>query len=264
MTMKQTKDELEHHLKEHIEFIESSADAFDNGFKGESKRLAVSLRVLLHDTRSSTSLLKQLDKKNHSFINTALAFDEDNVASHCGLVNISATNQGAEFIAPLDGAIVGTKNWTPFEDWWNQAVFVDKDRRKITRNEITTRLANKDGGAHVDPNLDEKYAALSRKNSIGWVMTDGTNERPLEGPEKAAVRQIAHEVLKTLIPGYKKKISESPPGGIVFGGGEVYPNMSIKEVKNKSNSKNFEKIGRNDKCPCGSGMKYKKCHGKPS
>jgi preprotein translocase subunit SecA len=27
------------------------------------------------------------------------------------------------------------------------------------------------------------------------------------------------------------------------------------------NSKDFGKIGRNDPCPCGSGKKYKKCHG---
>ncbi|MBD0285302.1 MAG: SEC-C domain-containing protein [Flavisolibacter sp.] len=26
--------------------------------------------------------------------------------------------------------------------------------------------------------------------------------------------------------------------------------------------KKEEKIGRNDPCPCGSGLKYKKCHGK--
>jgi preprotein translocase subunit SecA len=25
-----------------------------------------------------------------------------------------------------------------------------------------------------------------------------------------------------------------------------------------------EKVGRNDPCPCGSGKKYKKCHGKPT
>ena len=25
-----------------------------------------------------------------------------------------------------------------------------------------------------------------------------------------------------------------------------------------------DKIGRNDPCPCGSGKKYKKCHGKPA
>ena len=25
-----------------------------------------------------------------------------------------------------------------------------------------------------------------------------------------------------------------------------------------------EKVGRNDRCPCGSGIKYKRCHGRPS
>lgn len=27
-------------------------------------------------------------------------------------------------------------------------------------------------------------------------------------------------------------------------------------------SSSFAKVGRNDPCPCGSGLKYKKCHGK--
>jgi len=26
----------------------------------------------------------------------------------------------------------------------------------------------------------------------------------------------------------------------------------------------MEKVGRNDPCPCGSGEKYKKCHGAPA
>lgn len=42
----------------------------------------------------------------------------------------------------------------------------------------------------------------------------------------------------------------------------------IKEIRRKQNIANMrahandtkpEKIGRNDKCPCGSGLKYKKC-----
>jgi len=28
-----------------------------------------------------------------------------------------------------------------------------------------------------------------------------------------------------------------------------------------SDSKKFDKVGRNDPCPCGSGKKFKKCHG---
>ena len=27
-------------------------------------------------------------------------------------------------------------------------------------------------------------------------------------------------------------------------------------------NENFENVGRNDLCPCGSGKKYKQCHGK--
>jgi uncharacterized protein YecA (UPF0149 family) len=38
-----------------------------------------------------------------------------------------------------------------------------------------------------------------------------------------------------------------------------------RERINLTQNKNFQpqnKIGRNDPCPCGSGKKYKKCHGK--
>lgn len=34
------------------------------------------------------------------------------------------------------------------------------------------------------------------------------------------------------------------------------------EEANKLNKSAFPKVGRNDPCPCGSGKKYKKCHGK--
>ncbi|NBR29630.1 MAG: hypothetical protein EBT83_14660 [Betaproteobacteria bacterium] len=31
-----------------------------------------------------------------------------------------------------------------------------------------------------------------------------------------------------------------------------------------SGSSDFENVGRNDECPCGSGRKFKKCHGDPA
>ncbi len=265
MGITQTPEELENHLKDHTEFLLSSAESFDRGYKNEAKRLAVSLRVLLHDTRSSTSLLKQLSKKDGSYINTATPVEEESASSHCALAMISATNYEAEYIAPLDSAIIGASTWMPFEDWWNAIVFVDKKRQTISRKELVLKIANQDGGAHVDPSLDEKYAALSRQNTMGWVKTDGVNETPLEGPEKAAIRQIAHEVLKTLIPGYAKKGPKSPNGGIIFGGEGIFINSTIEDVKRKSRvtayRSNQKKVGRNERCPCGSGKKYKECHG---
>ena len=37
-----------------------------------------------------------------------------------------------------------------------------------------------------------------------------------------------------------------------------------REQKNSKTIRKPKKIGRNDPCPCGSGRKYKQCHGKPA
>ena len=36
----------------------------------------------------------------------------------------------------------------------------------------------------------------------------------------------------------------------------------IQAQPQKTNDPKFNNVGRNDPCPCGSGKKYKKCHGK--
>jgi len=43
-------------------------------------------------------------------------------------------------------------------------------------------------------------------------------------------------------------------------------NINITRIKNEgkpvTRALNNSRVGRNDPCPCGSGLKYKKCHGK--
>ena len=42
----------------------------------------------------------------------------------------------------------------------------------------------------------------------------------------------------------------------------VKPEKDGKIEKNEEvNNDKFQKVGRNDKCPCGSGKKFKHCHG---
>jgi preprotein translocase subunit SecA len=49
------------------------------------------------------------------------------------------------------------------------------------------------------------------------------------------------------------------PGPVMEGGGDYYdPSESVKQEPIKVGPK----VGRNDPCPCGSGKKYKQCHGK--
>ncbi|MBI2582665.1 SEC-C domain-containing protein, partial [Candidatus Azambacteria bacterium] len=43
-------------------------------------------------------------------------------------------------------------------------------------------------------------------------------------------------------------------------GGQGSPSSSA--LSSSNGSRSFPKVGRNDPCPCGSGKKYKKCHGK--
>ena len=56
--------EFKEYLRMHLSFLANSAAAFDRGEMDEAIRMAVSIRVLFHDTGRSTSLLMQLGAKD--------------------------------------------------------------------------------------------------------------------------------------------------------------------------------------------------------
>ena len=248
----QSKEELQQHLKDAIQALELSVRSFDEGYEGEGKRLAATMRVLLHDTKSSKSLLGQLKQKTLSFYDASIPRDKNIITTYNGLAAMNFTPQGtAKYIALLDNLPPDNPpRWISFDDWWNMVVFIDKNGSETSRRDLILAVANKDGGAHVNPVLDEKYANLSRGNSLAWRFRSQRGDVPLEGPEKAAVRQIAHEVLKSLnptMPNMKPKME-----GIIFPG----------NIMATAKPPQIPKVGRNDPCPCGSGKKYKRCHGK--
>jgi preprotein translocase subunit SecA len=54
------------------------------------------------------------------------------------------------------------------------------------------------------------------------------------------------------------KLREEEMQQLTYSGGEEEPNQRPSSPRRKE-----AKVGRNDPCPCGSGKKYKKCHGMP-
>ncbi len=201
----QSQSELDEHLREQLQFLETSADAFDRGIDSEAKRLAGTLRLLLHDTSKSKSLLGQLGMKGVDFCDTAFLFDPDNLLSYMGLLKLQFSSAGLQYKPNLDDEPNSCPRKVNFGDWWEKTVvFADHDRKLIYRKDLVLNIADQDGGVHVDPTLNETYAKLSRLNSLGLVYTQGNVSRLPKSPERAAVRQIAHEVLKTLKPGYYK------------------------------------------------------------
>jgi hypothetical protein len=189
-------------LAESEGFLDSSAHAFDNGYEAEAKRLAVTLRVLLHDTKQSHSLLSLLKvKEKMQFTDTAEPINPANLLPTPGLVMMKfVVGEESSYVAPLD--MLSPPRINPpadFTPWWNNDVTKDKDGNLWSRKSFVLTLANNEGGAHVDPALNQKYEALVRDNGLGWQATTPDGTQPFLGsPAAAAVRQITYEVLDTL------------------------------------------------------------------
>ena len=197
----QSKDDLTKHLEEQISFLKKSSESFDNGYESEAKRLAVTLRILLHDTNKSISLLSQLNKKNILFYDTATDYYPKSLNSYLGLIMTGFTfeegKRTVKFVAPLDRGLSPSryKGKIPFDNWWNKIVFVDNNKDTLTRKELVLSVSDKDGGAHIDPKLDKIYANISRFDSLKW---QELTQSIVTGAELASIRQIAYEVLKSL------------------------------------------------------------------
>ena len=150
-------------------------------------------------------------------------------------------------------------DYVDFDTYWNKIIILDKEGNTFTRKQIIDAIANQDGGAHVDPELKKEYVDFSRKNSMGWVHSiDDKNWNPVMGAELASVRQIAHEILRTLIPSYpiKKMVCSE------IAGPTISTDMKAVYADDILLTEVTKKVGRNELCPCKSGVKYKECCGK--
>lgn len=197
--MYQTKEELVIHLKEQIYFLKSSSEAYDRGHEMEAKRLASIIRTLIHDTKISHSILRQLNVKDKiKYFNTAIP---NTPFGLCGRLTTTEGGGKSMYSPPLNNlSDLRKKNpWIAFNSWWKDALVLYDGKNKFSRKDLVIYLANKDGGSHVDKELPEDYADLSRRNSLNFYHIDNTGEAlPVNGAELASVRQIAFELLNTL------------------------------------------------------------------
>ncbi|MFC1950075.1 hypothetical protein ACFLWD_00195 [Chloroflexota bacterium] len=196
----QTGDELLGHLKDQIAFMKISANSYDNGFEDEAKRLAVAIRILVHDTPQSTSLLTQLDKKGILFHSSASNYDPLSLITVNCLTAMRMGPNGADYVAMLDNLPPGRWKKMSFDRWWKREImYRDSSRNTSSRKDLVINTANTGGGAHIDPKLNIAYANLSRFNSLGWkVFRNNIEDDFKNSPALPSIRQIAHEVLKTL------------------------------------------------------------------
>ena len=204
MTSHPRDRDLEADLSEQLQFLASSGRAFDQGDLPESKRIALVIRVLVHDTDMSHSLLAQLGIKDSlAWADSAPVIDNDpNIVGRSpGLTSMGLGTDGIVFSARYMDSIERSKTtrYVDFSDWWERPVILDSNDAEFNRKELVLALANKDGGAHLD-RLNEKTHALVHGNSAGFVSIDmaGGPSQPIPTPIYASVRTVAEELLLTL------------------------------------------------------------------
>ena len=199
--------DLERHLKEQIVFLQRSVKAFDQGYLDEAKRISVVIRVLVHDTATSKSLLEQLNLKKIKFLDTCPDYSKNTIiiGPFTGLVWKQFSIKGVKFVPKCSVPVKPSEpyTWKEFNEWWEKIVIEDSKGQKFSRRKLILVLANKEGGAHIDPELDADYAALSRDNSMGCFYEVADNIGPITaGPmtdiELVSCRQIAKEILESL------------------------------------------------------------------
>ena len=204
-----TEDELLGHLLVQIAFLERSASWYDNGAEEEAIRLAIAIRILVHDTNNSKSLLIQLNKKGINFYDSAVPYIPNAFQTPCLTGIRMSTSGSAEYKAPLDDRNMVKID---FKKWWeDNVIFEDMAGNRFTRKDLVLNVADKDGGAHVDPKLQEAYANLSRFNLTGLKLYVNRKQRNFKNtPVLPSIRQIAHEVLKTLKDEFPKLFQSNP------------------------------------------------------
>lgn len=217
-------DALEAQLQDQLAFLERSCAAFDEGYTDEFKRLAVTLRVLLHDTPKSHSLLQQLEMKSGDFFAYSTPIDGQNLLPDWPLAIARIGPQGIALLPTLDSSGIPPR-LLKFSDWWSEAVYRDPNAGiTLDRKSIVLAVANKDGGAHVDPEIDERYFHLVNEG-VGLIAQTPHGGMTFEDLEKVCLRHIAFEALMTIQPTFARRLG-------------------------------------NRGCACGSGRKHRYCCGK--
>lgn len=222
---------LEEEFRVHLAFLRKSIDDFDAGDLSEFRRLASTLRVLLHRTKMCTPAVDHIGFDDSGYFSYAVPLNERNLLTEFSLALIRIGEHGTEYMPVLDRGPTKPRNMTLLE-WQDEPVIRDNKREVFTRWELVLMVANK-LGMHIDSEVDEKYHRLVDENSIGWMKDGPEGESPILDLEKTYIRHIAWEGLMSLEAKWDKLIGNR---GCTCGSGKKarYCCMKLQQAQTQS------------------------------
>lgn len=200
-------DRFQRLLSEQLEFLRASCALFDEGRLYEAVRIAVSARVLVHDTSNSTSVLHHLGvKESTQFLNTRASppdvegmFTTTPQGWPMGMVGLKLGTTGAAFFPMLGESHLGPTE-EPFAAWW-QTPILEADGLELNRSQLVLGVANKEGGAHADAQPADWYALMSDPlwEGAGIAYHQNGDRTGIVELVPSLLRQIGYELVESLI-----------------------------------------------------------------
>ena len=114
------------------------------------------------------------------------------------------------------------------------------------------------GYAQKDPLIEYKKEAFAAFEAVDYSIKKEVIEKLFK------IQLVAPENIESLGEKNLKNITLSSKGPLNSSFDETLPFKNVNRPQKKSKTpvvREVSKVGRNDPCPCGSGKKYKKCHG---
>lgn len=171
-------------LAKQLKFLRNSCEHFDRGDVEEAVRIATAIRVIMHDTKNSISLLEHLQAKGIYLRTSCQVEQAENIYGRMNaLSGISAKLDnpiGGEptievTIVPHGIGVLSVDNVVKVDEWWNQLVYRIPSFGDYSRKDLVLAAANKDGGAHVDKKLPPLYAQLAKGSASVDAQRVGNN-----------------------------------------------------------------------------------------
>jgi len=160
--MTRPKEKVLEKLREQMDFLRSSLSAFYEGQFAESLRIATIIRVLVHETPKSKSLLQQM--RTDGLDLQILEHAGDKEPDEEEVLRFAVSLRMGPTLAPAVDLDSTHHFMSSVGSWWNRTVFTFRSQlgRQLiyTRKKVVLILANKEGGAHVDPDEDPDYVRL--------------------------------------------------------------------------------------------------------
>ena len=180
--MARPKEKLLAMLKEQMDLLRTSLDAFYGGNFAESLRIATIIRVLVHETRACKPLLKQvrpdgLDLQIPEHVGEARPGEEEIIR-----FAVSVRLGPGPTVAPAVDLRSSHYSLSSVGAWWGRTVFTFPSRVGTqviyTRKQVVLILANREGGAHVDPDEDPDYVRLLTDQPLAFDLGGVQVETP--------------------------------------------------------------------------------------